>query len=115
MEKRRWIFAGDSGSEVESVTIAHVQDVLEHAYPNGLSVETIAELRYFREMFVSKVSVVAGLCGAPPRRRSSFCDSWKRRISPASFPRLANGFASKNPRRVMKFDGTYLTRVGISQ
>uniref|UniRef100_A0A9J2Q2Q3 SAM-dependent methyltransferase Erg6/SMT-type domain-containing protein n=1 Tax=Ascaris lumbricoides TaxID=6252 RepID=A0A9J2Q2Q3_ASCLU len=33
----------DSGSEVESVTAAHVQDVLEHAYPNGLSVELIAE------------------------------------------------------------------------
>uniref|UniRef100_A0A915AIG3 SAM-dependent methyltransferase Erg6/SMT-type domain-containing protein n=2 Tax=Parascaris univalens TaxID=6257 RepID=A0A915AIG3_PARUN len=33
----------DSGSEVESVTAAHVQDVLEHAYPNGLSMELIAE------------------------------------------------------------------------
>ncbi|VDO20074.1 Uncharacterized protein BM_BM4648 [Brugia malayi] len=33
----------DSGSEVENVTIAHVQEVLEHAYPNGLSVDIIAE------------------------------------------------------------------------
>ncbi|KHN78907.1 hypothetical protein Tcan_18053 [Toxocara canis] len=33
----------DSGSEVENVTAAHVQDVLEHAYPNGLSVQLIAE------------------------------------------------------------------------
>ncbi|EFO27506.2 hypothetical protein LOAG_00970 [Loa loa] len=33
----------DSGSEVENVTVAHVQEVLEHAYPNGLSVDIIAE------------------------------------------------------------------------
>uniref|UniRef100_A0A183CZH7 PNP_UDP_1 domain-containing protein n=1 Tax=Gongylonema pulchrum TaxID=637853 RepID=A0A183CZH7_9BILA len=33
----------DSGSEVENVTVAHVQEVLEHAYPNGLSVAVIAE------------------------------------------------------------------------
>lgn len=32
----------DSDSEVENVTIAHVQEVLEHAYPNGLQVEVIA-------------------------------------------------------------------------
>lgn len=36
-------FFQDSGSEVENVTVAHVQEVLEHAYPNGLSVEVIAE------------------------------------------------------------------------
>ncbi|MCP9259482.1 hypothetical protein DINM_002426 [Dirofilaria immitis] len=33
----------DSGSEVENVTIAHVQEILEHAYPNGLSVNIIAD------------------------------------------------------------------------
>ncbi|VDK68062.1 unnamed protein product [Litomosoides sigmodontis] len=33
----------DSGSEVENVTAGHVQEVLEHAYPNGLSVDIIAE------------------------------------------------------------------------
>ncbi|VDN06584.1 unnamed protein product [Thelazia callipaeda] len=33
----------NSGSEVENVSIAHVQEVLEQAYPNGLSVDIIAD------------------------------------------------------------------------
>lgn len=33
----------DSSSEVEEVTAGHVQEVLEHAYPNGLTVGLIAE------------------------------------------------------------------------
>lgn len=32
-----------SDAEIENVTVGHIQDVLEHAYPNGLSVNTIAE------------------------------------------------------------------------
>uniref|UniRef100_A0A915CR44 Nucleoside phosphorylase domain-containing protein n=1 Tax=Ditylenchus dipsaci TaxID=166011 RepID=A0A915CR44_9BILA len=34
-------YANDA--EIENVTIGHIQDVLEHAYPNGLSVDMIAE------------------------------------------------------------------------
>ncbi|KAF1763177.1 hypothetical protein GCK72_011443 [Caenorhabditis remanei] len=33
----------DSGSELEEVTIGHVQEILEHAYPNGLPTSTISE------------------------------------------------------------------------
>lgn len=33
----------ESDSECENVNVGHVQDVLEHAYPNGLSVQVIAE------------------------------------------------------------------------
>ncbi|CAB3402429.1 unnamed protein product [Caenorhabditis bovis] len=33
----------DSGSEIEEVTAGHVQEVLEHAYPDGLPVAKIAE------------------------------------------------------------------------
>ncbi|GMT19564.1 hypothetical protein PFISCL1PPCAC_10861, partial [Pristionchus fissidentatus] len=33
----------DSSSEAEPVTVALVQEVLEHAYPNGLTLEVIAE------------------------------------------------------------------------
>uniref|UniRef100_A0A8R1HWB7 Winged helix-turn-helix domain-containing protein n=1 Tax=Caenorhabditis japonica TaxID=281687 RepID=A0A8R1HWB7_CAEJA len=33
----------DSGSELEEVTVGHVQEVLEHAFPNGLPTSTIAE------------------------------------------------------------------------
>ncbi|ULT98677.1 hypothetical protein L3Y34_000206 [Caenorhabditis briggsae] len=33
----------DSGSELEEVTIGHVQEILEHAFPNGLPTSTISE------------------------------------------------------------------------
>ncbi|KAK6030741.1 hypothetical protein OSTOST_03115, partial [Ostertagia ostertagi] len=33
----------DSGSEVEEVTVGHIQELLEHAFPNGLSVPVMAE------------------------------------------------------------------------
>lgn len=33
----------DSDSECENVNIGHVKDVLEHAYPNGLTIDVIAE------------------------------------------------------------------------
>ncbi|EFP10447.1 hypothetical protein CRE_22989 [Caenorhabditis remanei] len=33
----------DSGSELEEVTIGHVQEILEHAYPYGLPTSTISE------------------------------------------------------------------------
>ncbi|KAH7731900.1 hypothetical protein AAVH_00798 [Aphelenchoides avenae] len=40
----------ESSSEIENVIVGHVQDVLEHAYPNGLSVDTMSEaLRCNRE------------------------------------------------------------------
>lgn len=35
--------AYDATSEIEDVTAGHVKDVLEHAYPNGLTVDIIAE------------------------------------------------------------------------
>lgn len=36
-------YASDSGSELEEVTAGHVQEILEHAFPNGLTVAAIAE------------------------------------------------------------------------
>ncbi|ETN76177.1 hypothetical protein NECAME_03550 [Necator americanus] len=33
----------DSGSEVEEVTVGHVQEVLEHAFPNGITIPVMAE------------------------------------------------------------------------
>ncbi|VDM86071.1 unnamed protein product, partial [Strongylus vulgaris] len=33
----------DSGSEVEEVTVGHVQEVLEHAFPNGLTLQVMAD------------------------------------------------------------------------
>lgn len=36
-------FFKGNDAEIENVNIGHIQDVLEHAYPNGLSVEIIAE------------------------------------------------------------------------
>ncbi|CAJ0598306.1 unnamed protein product [Cylicocyclus nassatus] len=33
----------DSGSEVEEVTVGHVQEVLEHAFPNGLTLPVMAD------------------------------------------------------------------------
>ncbi|KAL6726534.1 hypothetical protein Aduo_008498 [Ancylostoma duodenale] len=33
----------DSGSEVEEVTVGHVQEVLEHAFPNGITIPVMAD------------------------------------------------------------------------
>ncbi|WKY03016.1 hypothetical protein Q1695_016367 [Nippostrongylus brasiliensis] len=33
----------DSGSEVEEVTVGHIQELLEHAFPNGLTIPLMAE------------------------------------------------------------------------
>lgn len=48
----------DSSSEVEAASVAQVQEVLEHAFPNGLTTDVIAEsLRYhnsFYECFITE-------------------------------------------------------------
>ncbi|PAV83065.1 hypothetical protein WR25_02594 isoform A [Diploscapter pachys] len=44
----------DSGSELEEVTAGHVQEILEHAFPNGLTVAAIAESLRCNEEEVSK-------------------------------------------------------------
>ena len=41
--RERALFMAESSSEAEPVTSSLVQEQLEHAYPNGLTVEIIAE------------------------------------------------------------------------
>ncbi|KJH45820.1 hypothetical protein DICVIV_08144 [Dictyocaulus viviparus] len=56
---KKQTFLQDSGSEVEEVTAGHIQELLEHAFPNGLTVSVMTDalrtsndevIRYLKEL-----------------------------------------------------------------
>ncbi|CAD6188506.1 unnamed protein product [Caenorhabditis auriculariae] len=84
----------ESESEVEEVTIGHVQEVLEHAYPNGLNLRFIAEALRCKEEEAS--AYLAELEEAGIATYLAESDEWLRNTS-KSQPTTRNGIDHDQP------------------